>query len=63
MPNLSDLITPAFLTYPQYKMVDGVNMKLQYFDKINGKTVPVYEPTDEVSEEQALAIMLGEDEQ
>ena len=60
MLNYKQLVSPALLlSYPQFKMVDGVNMKLVFFNMTNDGPVPIYEETDEVSEQQALEILMG----
>lgn len=61
MPSYKKLITPALLAYPKFKMENDINLKLAYFQMTDDGAIPVYEQTDEVSEEEALSIMLGEE--
>ena len=62
MPNLKQLISPELLACPEYIDEDGQHKKLDHFLMTENGVVPVYEETDEISTEDALAIMLGENE-
>lgn len=61
MLDLKFVFSPMTTNFPNFKVVDGVNMKLDHYDVTVDGIIPVYVETDEVSEEQALAILLGGD--
>lgn len=60
--DFKNILTPAVLAYPNFITEDGVNKKLSGFEKNDEGFVPIYELTNEVSEEEALSIMLGEEQ-
>ena len=59
MLDMKKLITPALLAYPTFKNENGVNKKLSHFEITEDGIVPVYVETDEISEDEALNIILG----
>lgn len=61
MHNIKRLFTPSVLLFPQFKTEDGISVKLSCYEITDDGIAPVYVPTEEVSTEEALNILLGGD--
>ena len=53
------IASPALFTYPKFKTENGVHYELSHFEQTNDGFVPVYVESEEISDEEALAIMMG----
>lgn len=62
MLNLKNMFSPALLSYPKIKVEDGKHYKLDHFEMTENGAEPVYVETEEISEEEAFAILIGEAE-
>ena len=59
MFDFNTIISSAVLTYPEYKTENGATYKLDSFQQTENGFVPHYIETDEISQEEALNIILG----
>ena len=55
------VITPAILAFPKFIEEDGIRKKISGYLKTDDGIVPIYEETSEISEDEALSILLGGD--
>lgn len=62
MAHKKNYISPELLFYPTYKTENGINYKLDHYNMTDDGTFPVYVETEEISEEEAFSILLGEEE-
>ena len=53
------IVTPAILSYPEIKTVDGQNYKLQGFQQTQNGFEPIYTETDELTSDQVVSILMG----
>lgn len=59
VPNIKNAVSAILLSYPDFKSEDGVKYKLDGFVQTENGFEPIYVETDEVSESEALEILLG----
>lgn len=53
------VITPAIFAIPEFTEEDGIRKKISGYAMTENGIVPIYEPTEDISNEEAFEILMG----